>query len=141
MVVRHDDGDLILDWEIAYEARQAARDTLLPHNLARPHFAFRIIDALTAQLAERIGADPYGGPNFLGPDDLAQIGKGVAASAEVHAAIEELWPRLTPQDLVADFLAEPVQLAGEDAKAIRRDVTGPADWTPPTFRSSTRPPS
>ncbi|WP_329433999.1 AAA family ATPase [Streptomyces sp. NBC_01280] len=130
VVVPHDDGDLILDWEIAYEARQAARDTLLPHNLARPHFAFRIIDALTAQLAERIGADPYGGPNFLGPDDLAQLGKGVAASTEVHAAIEELWPRLTPQDLVADFLAEPVQLAGEDAKVIRRDVTGPADWTP-----------
>jgi DNA helicase IV len=130
MIVGHDDGDLILDWEIAYEARQAARDTLLPHNLARPTFAFRIIDALTAQLAERIGADPYGGPNFLGPDDLALLGKGVAASSEVHAAIEELWPRLTPQDLVADYLAEPVHVAGEDAKAIRRDVTGPADWTP-----------
>ncbi|MFI6881009.1 HelD family protein [Streptomyces sp. NPDC050400] len=130
MVIRHDDGDLILDWEIAYEARQAARDTLLPHNLARPHFAFRILDALTQQLAERIGADPYGGPNFLGPDDLAQLGKGVAASADVHAAIEELWPTLTPEGLVADFLAEPVQLAEADADAIRRTTTGPTDWTP-----------
>ncbi|NEE34680.1 helicase, partial [Streptomyces sp. SID7982] len=51
MVIPHEDGgDLVLDWEIAYEARQAARDTRLPHNLARPHFVFRVIDALTAQL-------------------------------------------------------------------------------------------
>ncbi|GAA2313408.1 AAA family ATPase [Streptomyces kunmingensis] len=130
LIIRHDDGDLILDWEIAYEARQAARDTLLPHNLARPHFAFRILDALTQQLAERIGADPYGGPNFLGPDDLAQLGKGVAASADVHAAIEDLWPTLTAERVVADFLAEPVGMADEDAAALRRPVTGPADWTP-----------
>ncbi|MFI7387159.1 HelD family protein [Streptomyces sp. NPDC049813] len=130
VIVRHDDGDLILDWEIAYEARQAARDTRLPHNLARPHFAFRILDALTQQLAERIGADPYGGPNFLGPDDIAQLGKGVAASADVHAAIEELWPTLTAEQVVADFLAEPVHLPEADAAAVRRPVTGPADWTP-----------
>ncbi|WP_299534875.1 ATP-binding domain-containing protein [uncultured Streptomyces sp.] len=128
VVVRHDDGDLLLDWEIAYEARQAARETRLPHNLARPHFAFRIIDALTAQLAERIGADPYGGPNFLGPDDLAQLGKGVAVSEEVHAAIDELWPLLTPEDFLADYLADPRYVPDEDAHALRRapDAQG---WT------------
>ncbi|MCX0242506.1 HelD family protein [Streptomyces drozdowiczii] len=129
LIVPHDDGDLILDWEIAYEARQAARDTRLPHNLARPHFAFRIIDALTAQLTERIGADPYGGPNFLGPDDIAQLGKAVAVSQEVHAAIEELWPALTPEGFLADFLAEPVHLPEADAEAIRR-APGESAWTP-----------
>ncbi|WP_093713064.1 HelD family protein [Actinacidiphila alni] len=132
LIIRHDDGDLILDWEIAYEARQAARDTLLPHNLARPHFAFRIIDALTEQLTERLGADPYGGPNFLGPDDIALLAKAVAASSEVHAAIDELWPPLTPQRFLADYLAAPVYLPAEDADAIRR--TSPDDpesaWTP-----------
>ncbi|MFE6765778.1 HelD family protein [Streptomyces sp. NPDC057689] len=129
LIVPHDDGDLILDWEIAYEARQAARDTRLPHNLARPHFAFRIIDALTAQLTERIGADPYGGPNFLGPDDIAQLGKAVAVSREVHAAIDELWPPLTPQGFLADYLAEPVHLPEADAEAIRR-APGEDVWTP-----------
>ncbi|NED16298.1 AAA family ATPase [Streptomyces sp. SID9124] len=129
LIVPHDDGDLILDWEIAYEARQAARDTRLPHNLARPHFAFRIIDALTAQLTERIGADPYGGPNFLGPDDIAQLGKAVAVSQEVHAAIDELWPPLTPQGFLADYLAEPVHLPEADAQAIRR-APGEDAWTP-----------
>lgn len=129
LLVPHDDGDLVLDWEIAYEARQAARDTRLPHNLARPHFAFRIIDALTAQLTERIGADPYGGPNFLGPDDIAQLGKAVAVSQEVHAAIEELWPALTPEGFLAEYLAEPVHLPDADAEAVRR-APGEGAWTP-----------
>ncbi|MFF1925942.1 HelD family protein [Streptomyces sp. NPDC058221] len=129
LIVRHDDGDLVLDWEIAYEARQAARDTRLPHNLARPHFAFRIIDALTSQLTERIGADPYGGPNFLGPDDIAQLGRNVALSKEVHAAVDELWPPLTPEGFLADYLAAPVYVPDEDAEAIRRKP-GEETWTP-----------
>ncbi|MEV4443739.1 UvrD-helicase domain-containing protein, partial [Streptomyces sp. NPDC049577] len=126
MVIDHEDGELLLDAGIAEEARRAARATGLPHNLARPYFAFRVIDALTAQLADRIGADPYGGPNLLGPDDIAQLGKGVAADAAVHAAIEELWPALTPERLVADFLADPVHLPDADADAVRR-ADGP--WT------------
>ncbi|WP_079086587.1 HelD family protein [Streptomyces silvensis] len=127
LIIEHDDGELVLDWTIAYEAREAARAMELPHNLARPTFAFRIIDALTAQLAERIGHDPYGGPNFLGPDDIAQLGKGIAVSPEVHAAIEELWPTLTPQRFVDDYLAEPVHLSDEDAAAVRRAPGGA--WT------------
>jgi DNA helicase IV len=129
VIIPHDDGDLVLDWEIAYEARQAARDTRLPHNLARPYFSFHVIDALTAQLAERIGADPYGGPNFLGPDDLAQLGKGVAASEEVHAAVARLWPLLTAEDFLAGYLAAPLYLPPEDAEAIRR-ARGDGEWTP-----------
>ncbi|MGP3976215.1 HelD family protein [Streptomyces sp. 8N114] len=130
IVVPHDDGDLVLDWHLVDEAREAACATRLQHNLARPHFAFRIIDALTAQLVERIGTDPYGGPNLLGPDDVAQLGKAVAASPDVHAAIAQLWPELTPEEFVADYLAEPTHLPEEDAAAIRRPVTSPADWTP-----------
>ncbi|MEU7648537.1 HelD family protein [Streptomyces huasconensis] len=128
LVIAHDDGDLILDWTIAYEAREAAREADVPHNLGRPYFAFRIIDALTEQLAERIGHDPYGGPNFLGPDDIAQLGKAIAASPEVHAAIEELWPTLTPQGFLTDFLEEPTGLSEDDAEAIRRPRGTP--WTP-----------
>ncbi|MFF4407756.1 HelD family protein [Streptomyces sp. NPDC001404] len=127
IVIDHEDGELRLDAEIAEAARRRARETGLPHNLARPSFAFAVIDALTAQLADRLGADPYGGPNLLGPDDVAQLGKAVAASAEVHAAVDELWPALTPQQLVADFLEEPVHLPEADAAAIRR--AGGA-WTP-----------
>ncbi|MFF1713015.1 HelD family protein [Streptomyces sp. NPDC058268] len=127
LIIEHDDGDLVLDWTIAQEAREAAREADVPHNLGRPHFAFRIIDMLTEQLTERLGADPYGGPNFLGPDDVAQLGKAVAASPEVHAAIEELWPQLTPEGFLADFLQEPTHLSDEDARTIRRPRGGA--WT------------
>lgn len=133
IVIDHEDGELRLDADMAYEARRRARETGLPHNLARPHFAFRIIDALTRQLTDRIGADPYGGPNLLGPDDIAQLGKAIAVSPEVHRAIEELWPARTPKSLVADFLEEPVHLPEADADAIRRapgDGEGGIDWTP-----------
>ncbi|MFI6057235.1 HelD family protein [Streptomyces sp. NPDC051286] len=128
IVIAHDDGELILDWDMAVEARHKARETGLPHNLALPTFAFRIIDDLTTQLADRIGADPYGGPNFLGPDDIAQLGKGIAASAEVHAAITSLWPPLTPQEFLAGYLEEPTHLAEDDAELLRR--TEKAVWTP-----------
>lgn len=128
IVIAHDDGELILDWDMAVEARHKARETGLPHNLALPTFAFRIIDDLTTQVADRIGADPYGGPNFLGPDDIAQLGKGIAASAEVHAAITSLWPPLTPQEFLAGYLEEPTHLAEDDAELLRRAKK--AAWSP-----------
>ncbi|MEU9419948.1 ATP-binding domain-containing protein [Streptomyces sp. NPDC048272] len=126
--IDHDDyGTLLLDRTMAHEARDRARATGLPHNLARPYFAFRVIDALTEQLADRLGADPYGGPNLLGPDDVAQLGKEIATSAEVHAAIDTLWPSLTPHRLISEFLADPEHLPEQDAELIRRTTD---DWTP-----------
>ncbi|MFJ1744901.1 HelD family protein [Streptomyces sp. NPDC088116] len=134
-IAHEDHGTLLLDRAMADEARQRARDTGLPHNLARPTFAFRIIDALTEQLADRIGADPLGGPNLLDPTDIAQLGKEIATSPEAQAAIESLWPGLTPEGFVSEFLAEPGRLGARDAAAVRRP--GPrtgtdarTDWTP-----------
>lgn len=126
--IDHDDyGTLLLDRTIAHAARDRARTTALPHNLARPYFAFAVIDALTEQLADRLGADPYGGPNLLGPDDVAQLGKEIATSSEVHAAIDALWPHLTPERLVAEFLEDPTHLPAEEAALIRRTE---GEWTP-----------
>ncbi|GLV99095.1 AAA family ATPase [Streptomyces lavendulae] len=126
--IDHEDyGTLLLDRTMAHAARDRARSTALPHNLARPYFAFAVIDALTAQLVDRLGADPYGGPNLLGPDDAAQLGKEIATSADVHAAIDSLWPHLTPERLITGFLAEPSHLSGADADLIRRTA---GEWTP-----------
>ncbi|MEU4092911.1 AAA family ATPase [Streptomyces sp. NPDC026673] len=119
-------GTLLLDRAMAEDARHRARESRLPHNLARPVFAFHVIDALTAQLAERIGADPFGGPNLLGPDDIAQMGKEIATSREVHAAVEVLWPQLTPEEFVTGFLAEPAHLDDASAALIRRQAGA---WT------------
>ncbi|WP_246234461.1 HelD family protein [Streptomyces boluensis] len=127
--IDHDDyGTLFLERAMAEDARARARSTHLPHNLARPYFVFHLIDALTEQLVDRLGADPYGGPNLLGPDDMAQIGKEIATSAEVHAAIDSLWPPLTPEGLVAEFLEDPRGYVPDaDAEAIRRAPGAP--WT------------
>ncbi|GGP87086.1 HelD family protein [Streptomyces roseolilacinus] len=128
--IAHDDyGTLLLDRDTAEDARWDARSCGLPHNLARPRFATRVIDALTAQLADRIGADPYGGPNLLDASDIAQLGKEIAASDEVHAAIDELWPLLTPQQLVERFLDAPYgHLPDGEAEFLRREPGSP--WTP-----------
>lgn len=126
LVIGHDDGDLLLDAGIVRAARSKARATLLPHNLARAAFASRVIDGLAEQLVDRLGADPFGGPNFLGSEEVAQLAMSVAESPAVQAAVDELWPRLTPQGLLSDYLAEPVYLSDEDAAAIRR----PAGYDP-----------
>ncbi|MGW8572515.1 HelD family protein [Streptomyces niveus] len=128
--IAHDDGTLYLDRAMAEDARARARDVGLPHNLARPHFAFSVIDSLTEQLTERLGADPYGGPNLLDATDITQLGKAIATSPAVQAAIDELWPTLTPRDLVADYLADPTHLPDGDDELIRRRATGDGDWTP-----------
>jgi DNA helicase IV len=79
-------------------------------------------------LAERIGTDPFDGSNLLDPSDITQIRDDLAENPEVWSAIDQLWPRLTPQRLVADFLADPEgYVPDEDAAAIRRPVT--LSWT------------
>ena len=83
--------------------------------------------------AERIGTDPFDGTNLHDPSDITQIRDDLAENPEVWSAIDLLWPRLTPQRLVADFLAAPEEsvsgdlLPAEDADAVRRPVT--RHWT------------
>ncbi|MEN8650806.1 ATP-binding domain-containing protein [Streptomyces sp. 21So2-11] len=127
--IAYEDGTLPLSLEraMAEDARAHARATRLPHNLARPHFTRFVLDALTAQLADRIGADPYGGPNLLDAADIEQLGKEIAGDIEVHAAIDTLWPYLAPQEFITDYLAEPTHLPHSDAELIRR--TGDSPWT------------
>lgn len=129
--VRHDGFDLALERETVRAARDRARATGLPHNLAREHFEGDLLNALTDQLTERIGTDPYGGPNLLGSADVSQLRSELDAAPGYRSALEALWPVLTPQRLVADLLAAPYGygLSEDDAEAIRRE-TALAPWTP-----------
>lgn len=118
----------MLDDGLVKVARERTRAAGLPHNAAREHFEGHILNTLTDMVAERIGTDPFDGTNLLDPSDITQIRDELAENPEVWAAIDQLWPRLTPQRLVADFLADPVgYLPDEDAAAIRRPVT--RGWT------------
>ncbi|MEQ8142600.1 ATP-dependent DNA helicase [Streptomyces sp. OP7] len=128
IAIEHDREVLMLDDGLVNVARERTRAAKLPHNVAREHFEGYILNTLTDMLAERIGTDPYDGSNLLDPSDVTQIRDELAENPEVWSAIDRLWPRITPQRLVADFLAAPEgHLPDEDAAAIRRPVT--RHWT------------
>lgn len=128
ITVEHDREILMLDDGLVAVARERTRDARLPHNAAREHFEGHILNTLTELYAERVGTDPYDGTSLLDASDITQIRDDLAENPEVWSAIDQLWPRITPRRLVADFLAEPEGYVGaEDAAAIRRPVT--RAWT------------
>ncbi len=128
IAVEHEREVLMLDDGLVSVARERTRAAKLPHNVAREHFEGHVLNTLTELYAERVGTDPYDGSSLLDASDITQIRDELADNPEVWAAIDQLWPRLTPQRLVADFLAEPDgYLSEEDADAVRRPVT--RAWT------------
>ncbi|WP_318201320.1 AAA family ATPase [Streptomyces sp. SCL15-4] len=128
ITIEHDREVLMLDDGLVNVARERTRAAKLPHNAAREHFEGYILNTLTELYAERVGTDPYDGSSLLDASDITQIRDEIAENPEVWEAVDRLWPRITPQRLVADFLAEPDgYLPKEDADAIRRPVT--RAWT------------
>ncbi|MGW2951020.1 HelD family protein [Streptomyces eurythermus] len=128
IAIEHDREVLMLDDGLVNVARERTRAARLPHNAAREHFEGHVLNTLTELYAERVGTDPYDGSSLLDASDITQIRDELAENPEVWDAIDRLWPRITPQRLVADFLAEPDDyLPKEDADAIRRPVT--RAWT------------
>ncbi|MGX7824094.1 HelD family protein [Actinokineospora sp. 24-640] len=85
-------------------ARSRARRCGLLHNHARAVFTREIIAVLTRQEADRLGAE------FLDAADLADIRGELAEAPEVGAVVAELWPDLTPQQLLDDLYADPGRL-------------------------------
>ncbi|RQW85384.1 HelD family protein [Micromonospora globispora] len=126
---------VLLDPAVVREARERVRRTGRPHNLARALFDIEIIHALADHVAERIGADPLGGENLLSEADRAEIRRELREEPGVRAALDELWPVLTPQRLLADLYASPERIAtaapmltdAERASLHRQPGGG---WTP-----------
>ncbi|HEX6470031.1 MAG TPA: ATP-binding domain-containing protein [Streptosporangiaceae bacterium] len=127
--------------------RERARLARTPHNLARPIVAAAVVDALARQLADRLGHDPYAG-DPLGGDDAPGEGTSLLDDADVEviraelrghravrAAVDALWPELTPRRLLADLFSSPARLAAaapgltaaERAALLRAPDAG---WTP-----------
>ncbi|PZG08565.1 helicase [Micromonospora craterilacus] len=125
---------LVLDPATVRAARDRARRSGRPHNLARAVFDIEIVHALADQVAERIGADPLGGENLLDEADVAEIRRELREEPEVRAALDELWPVLTPQRLLADLYASTDRIAtaapmlsADERAALHRE---PGGWTP-----------
>jgi DNA helicase IV len=122
--VNVDRDRLRLDPADAAEARDRARASGRPHNQARPVFEAALVDALTRQVAARVGADPLGGENLLPEADLAEIRRDLGKEPEVLAVCDWLWPVLTPQQVVAGLFASPARLsaAAPQLTAAERDL-------------------
>jgi DNA helicase IV len=123
-----------LSVETIAKARDAARRSGRPHNLAQPLFVEEIIHALAAQIADQQGFDPYADDALGGDDapgegtllidegDIAEIRRELRVDTELHAVIDELWPKLTPQRLLMDFYLT------TDNAVLRRPSGG--GWSP-----------
>ncbi|MEU6643010.1 ATP-binding domain-containing protein [Saccharomonospora sp. NPDC046836] len=112
------EGDVLtLDRATCEKARERARRTLRPHNLARRVFADRLLDALAVQAAERLESsvlddvpdiplddDEDDDGDLLDAHDHAAIRQELDDDEAVRSALESLWPRLTPQELLSDLL-------------------------------------
>ncbi|MEV4147530.1 RNA polymerase recycling motor ATPase HelR [Amycolatopsis sp. NPDC049691] len=93
-----------IDAETAEWARQEARDSGLPHNEARAVFTDIVTYVLTERAIGRIGR------GWLSRDDKDEwesMRKGLlqdlAGDAKFVAAIDALWPILTPEELLSSW--------------------------------------
>lgn len=144
--VEFDSEPLVLDRAACEAAREVARRSGKPHNLARQLFDVEMIHALSMQLADRIGTDPYaddplggddapGDPQLLDEADLAELRRELQADPNVQTVLDWLWPVLTPQRLLSDLYASEKRLAAaatmltEAERALLRRSRD-AGWTP-----------
>ncbi|CAO5242172.1 ATP-binding domain-containing protein [Frankia sp. AgKG'84/4] len=122
---------LLLEYGTCARARQLARESGELHNDARALFVRAVIEALARQIADGyaaetitaqvLEADPEaldlltpagsGGSSLLDEEDLAQLRRELRADPAVRAALDDLWPVLSPDQLVAELYADPGTLA------------------------------
>ncbi|MFI5608064.1 HelD family protein [Amycolatopsis sp. NPDC051903] len=128
--IEHEREILKLDRKTCAEARTRARRSRRPHNLARRLFVSDVLDALTRQAARKLGED------LLDAQDVQDIRAELAASPAVAAAVNQLWPKLSPEGLLDDLFAERERLdqaAGKllsEAERALLESGRDAKWTP-----------
>ncbi|KAA9160375.1 AAA family ATPase [Amycolatopsis acidicola] len=147
--VEFDDDVLELDKATCERARDKARGTLRPHNVARRVFVGQLLDALAERAAGHYEVDLFEGvPEIpLGEDetpdaevldarDRTEIRAELAESKTVLAALDSLWPKVSPQRLLRELFASPERLesavGNRLTKAERALLVRPAKsrWTP-----------
>lgn len=122
---------LLLERGTCQRARTLARQSRQPHNSARVIFVRSVIEALARQVADGYAAETItadvietepeaaellapagsGGASLLDDADLAALRRELRADPAVGAALEELWPVLTPRQLLTDLFADAAAMA------------------------------
>ncbi|MEZ0071000.1 ATP-binding domain-containing protein [Planotetraspora sp. GP83] len=92
--IRLDKFTLRLDRQTFEAARSRALRSRKPHNQARAVFVRHLLNALTKQAARHLGR------GMLDDDDFADLREDLRTEDPVRAALNKLWPYLTPQQLL-----------------------------------------
>jgi DNA helicase IV len=123
------DITLRIDAETAQWARQEARASGLPHNEARAVFTEILTWVLTERAIARIGRGWLRRADRVTWERLrADLLTELSDDDKFTAALDELWPILTPETLLAPLYTSPERLrvAGADPALSRADG---AAWT------------
>ncbi|MFE3188090.1 RNA polymerase recycling motor ATPase HelR [Nocardia sp. NPDC059240] len=118
-----------IDADIVGWAREEARESGRPHNEARPVFLEVLTWALTERAIARIGKGWLTREDRDAWENMRTDLRAELAEHEGFAAvIDELWPTVEPQDVLAELLSSPERLAaaGADPALLRADG---AAWT------------
>jgi DNA helicase IV len=113
-----------IDVETAEWAIQEARASGLPHNEARAVFAEIVTYVLTERAIARIGRDWLTRKESDAWENLrADLIGELAGNEQFTAALDQLWPILTPETLLAQLLSsrERLDAAGADPALWRAD--------------------
>jgi DNA helicase IV len=113
-----------IDAETAEWAREEARASGLPHNEARAVFSEIVTYVLTERAIGRIGKGWLTRADREGWEQVrADLVKELAENEKFIAALDELWPVLTPETLLAPLYTSPerLQAAGADEALSRAD--------------------
>ncbi|WP_066935231.1 HelD family protein [Microtetraspora fusca] len=103
---------LRLDHDACVRARDRARALGRPHNMARRTFVNKVLMGLAVDEARQLDR-PYD------EEDLRYAREALWGQASVRAALEELWPYLTPERLVGELLSDPDRLRAATAGLLR----------------------
>lgn len=113
-----------LDAETAQWGREEARASGLPHNEARAVFAEIVTWVLTERAISRIGRGWLTRQDREAWENLrSDLRAELADDERFAAALDELWPILTPERLLAELYESPQRLeaAGADRALLRSD--------------------
>jgi DNA helicase IV len=103
VIVDADGTGVPLRREAILRARDRARGTRRPHNVARKLFVTELLGEL-ARAEARVLDRPFD------DEDLPYARDRLWAEPGVQAALDRLWPLLTPQRLLADLLGSPAAI-------------------------------
>src|SRR4051812_15704918 len=115
--------------------RTAGRRASRQHNLGRPAFARAVVDLATERFAARIGNDVRGAESLLARREVEDLRSEMAADPGVRRLVDELWPVLTPEQLLGDLFADPDRLTratkgwSDEERTLLNRRAGAA-WTP-----------